>query len=462
MYKLLTRYRSSTLARNTVWMFLGQGLRLVIQAGYFILIARSLGAKQYGSFVAAAALVSILAPFVGLGSDKMIIKNVARKRSTLDECFANGLLMTVLTGAIALTLTLAACRLILPQSVAFVTILMVALSDLILFRIIDLVGSAFQSLEMLAWTAKVNVLVSAIRFAGIALLALFISHITASEWSIVYTLTTGIAVAASLVFVKRIIKTLPFSAERARGELLEGFYFSGGESAQSIYNDLDKSMLARLSTLDATGIYAAAYRLVDVAFVPVRSLVFAAYPGFFREAERKATGTYRYACKLLPKALLAGVFTSAAVMLGAPLVPKILGVEYAHTVEALRWLAVLPLLKTVHYFFADALTGAGYQGLRMFLQILVAVFNIGLNLWILPMYSWRGAVWSSLASDGLLALLVWFTLYAIRRSEDSDYRGTLPFLGDKQPVQGTSVTVGAVPVLLEPQRDSGPGSQLKF
>jgi O-antigen/teichoic acid export membrane protein len=91
----------------------------------------------------------------------------------------------------------------------------------------------------------------------------------------------------------------------------------------------------------------------------------------------------------------------------APIVQYILGSQYARTVEAIRWLALLPLLKTIHYFVADSLTGAGYQGLRTLVQICVAVVNVLLNLWLIPNHSWRGAAWSSLASDGLLAVSLW-------------------------------------------------------
>jgi O-antigen/teichoic acid export membrane protein len=61
------------------------------------------------------------------------------------------------------------------------------------------------------------------------------------------------------------------------------------------------------------------------------------------------------------------------------------------------------MLKVVHYFLSDALAGAGYQGLRAFIHVGVALFNVLMNLWIIPAYSWRGAAWSSIASDALLA-----------------------------------------------------------
>lgn len=52
----------NSLAKNTLWMLLAQGMRLVLQAAYFVIIARALGAEQYGAFVSATALVAILAP----------------------------------------------------------------------------------------------------------------------------------------------------------------------------------------------------------------------------------------------------------------------------------------------------------------------------------------------------------------------------------------------------------------
>jgi O-antigen/teichoic acid export membrane protein len=69
------------LVRNTAWMLCGQGLRLVIQALYFIEIARSLGATNYGAFIGVVALVGIVYPYGALGSGNLLIKNVSRDQS---------------------------------------------------------------------------------------------------------------------------------------------------------------------------------------------------------------------------------------------------------------------------------------------------------------------------------------------------------------------------------------------
>jgi O-antigen/teichoic acid export membrane protein len=181
-------------------------------------------------------------------------------------------------------------------------------------------------------------------------------------------------------------------------------YFSAGQSAQTIYNDIDKTMLARLGSLNATGIYGAAYRLIDVSFAPVWSMLAAAYPSFFRAGTNGIRATLRHAKPLLFRALGYAGLVCVVMLVGAGLVPRILGGEYVSTEEALRWLAVLPIFKVVHFFLSDALTGAGFQGIRSAIQIGVAIFNVLINLWIIPLYSWRGAAWSSIASDALLAV----------------------------------------------------------
>jgi O-antigen/teichoic acid export membrane protein len=48
--------------------------------------------------------------------------------------------------------------------------------------------------------------------------------------------------------------------------------------------------------------------------------------------------------------------------------------------------------------------------------VVVALLNIGLNLVLLPRWSWRGAAWTSLGCDGLLVVVFWLAaLYYVRR-----------------------------------------------
>jgi len=204
-------------------------------------------------------------------------------------------------------------------------------------------------------------------------------------------------------------------------EILEGLYFSVSLAAQTIYNDIDKTMVARLSTLDAAGIYAAAYRMIDVAFIPIRSLLNAAYADFFRHGGAGLQASLRYGRKLLLHSLAYPILVFLALLIAAPLVPSVLGPGFADVVPALRWLSLLPLMKSAHYFVSDSLTGAGHQGTRTFMQVAVALFNVLINLFVIPAYGWRGAAWASLASDGLLAGTLWMAALWLCKTRAAHY-----------------------------------------
>jgi O-antigen/teichoic acid export membrane protein len=76
-------------------------------------------------------------------------------------------------------------------------------------------------------------------------------------------------------------------------------------------------------------------------------------------------------------------------------------------------------LKSLHYFLSDILTSAGHQAVRTAIQAGVALFNVLINLWMIPAYSWRGAAISSIASDALLACSVGAAVFILLRRSQS-------------------------------------------
>ncbi len=422
--KALTgRFGRHSLARNTLWMLLAQGLRIVLQAVYFVIIARALGAEQYGAFVGVTALVAILAPFASLGSGNLLIKNVSRNRVLFGEYWGNALFMIFTSGLVLIVLVLCIAPIFLPKTIPVLLIFLVAVTDLIFARLLDTAGQAFQSVLWLSKTAQLNILPQITRVMAALVFVSFFPKSGALGWTFLYLVSTAVSALVGVLLVHRSLGLPKLAISRIMPELAEGFYFSISLSAQTVYNDIDKTMLAGLSTLEATGIYAAAYRLIDVAFVPVRSLLAAAYAKFFQHGAAGISGSMSLAKRLLPVASSYGAIAGIGLFLFAPVVPYVLGDEYVGAVEALRWLAPLPFLKAMHYFAADTLTGAGFQGVRSAVQVLIALFNVLINLWLIPLYSWRGAALSSLASDGFLMLGLWMMVAFFYRQQAQGLKG---------------------------------------
>jgi O-antigen/teichoic acid export membrane protein len=399
-------------------MLLGQGFKLVIQALYFTVIARSLGVKNYGAFVGVVGLVGILFPFGTLGSGFLLIKNVARDKHQFNKYFGSALSTTFVSSSILFGSVVLFSRFVLPAAIPIKLVMFVAASDLFGMSITGMCGQAFLAFERMNWTATINVMLSASRLAAAVILVVLHHNPSALQWGSFYFASTSVVAALALILVLAKLGTPTFSFLRTAAELREGLYFTVSVSAQTIYNDIDKTMLARLGSLEATGIYGAAYRLIDVGCAPVSSLLTAAYPNFFRVGIGGIAATFQYAKPLIFRALGYASVVAIAMLAGAGIVPYVLGGEYRLTEEALRWLAVIPVLKGIHYFLSDALAGAGYQAVQTAIHVSAAVFNVLINLWLIPAYSWRGAAWSSIASDALLACGIGIAVLVLfRRSQ---------------------------------------------
>jgi O-antigen/teichoic acid export membrane protein len=414
---VLGNLRNSLLARNTLWMLLGHGTRVVIQGVYFVIIARSLGPEGFGAFVGTVALVAVLVPFGTLGYENILVKNVARNPELFERYWGNALIMTSFFGSLLVSVAMVLSHYVLPSTISPLLIFSVAVADIIFTRILETSGSAFQALQRLGWTAQFHVLLNLLRLLAALGLGLLAASPTPVQWGLLYLLSAFLSAAIGFWIVHRKLGAAKPGLTSLSYELKEGFYFSISLSTHGIYNDIDKTMLARLSTLEATGIYAAAYRLINVSCTPIISLMSASYARFFQHGSGGIGRSFSYAKRLLTYAGAYGLFTGVALYLMAPLLPYLLGSDYQNAIEAVRWLALLPFLRALHYFVANALTGAGFQGLRSSVQVFVALFNVLINFLLIPIYTWRGAAWASVATDFLLLIGLLVVVWGIRRRE---------------------------------------------
>ena len=413
---LLVQIKTHGLLRDTTHLSIGQGFRLIIQAAYFVLIARSLGPDAYGAFVTVVAMAALLGPFSGLGTANLFIKNVRSGKRAASVCWGNGILLTALSGTLLCCVGVGLSALLHLKTVPLV-VTIVCVADLVLLKVTELAAFGFTAMDQMKQTSIQSVVVSLLRLGGIVTLVVTVHPVTLKLWVLTYLLTTLLGTLYALIKGGQQWGR-PVVDWRALGEdAAEGVFFSVAGSATTIYNDIDKIMLSRLADLAATGVYGAAYRVIDVTMTPVRSLAAAAYPHFFRHGVDGMAQTYPYALSLIAKTSIYGAVASAGLWLTAPILPYILGNQYQAVVPAVRWLALIPLLRCIHSFMADALSGAGLQPIRTGIQVLVALTNIGLNAVILPRYSWRGAAWTSLGCDGLLVVLFWSTAFCYRRQQ---------------------------------------------
>ena len=402
-------------------MISGQGVSLVFQAAYFVLIGRTLGSQEYGALAGVLALINVLSQFSSLGMEMILVRNISRSRKSFRATWGTALQITVYGFLLILACAMLFGRWVLKPEL-WMLIPYVALSDALLGKLAVLASRAFQGAGEISQTARLTALTSIARAAAALGFYVFAStthvHVTAILWTKIYWLSSLAMAIVAMGLVTARLGWPTFKFIRIH-DLVDGLSFSLSSSSISVYNDVDKSILAGMGQLYAAGIYSAAYRIIDVASVPIYAAYTAASPHFFREGEGSAAQAYTLANRMLRRTIPYGVLIALALLAASPVLPYFFGASFAGAIEAMRWLCLLPLIRGFHYAWGTTITGAASQWYRTGAQAGVAVFNLLLNLMLIPRWSWRGAAVASLLTDSLLAAATWMIVQYLRVKKEA-------------------------------------------
>ena len=409
-----------SLRSSVGWIFIGQCSGYVLRVVYFILIARALGVVEYGAVAAAFAFVSLGAQYSRLGSGMVLLRYVSADRPQFSVYWGNVLVTTLAaSGLITLVFTLVAPHILDAKSVGLVAF--TAAASCVFEQITISTTQVFQAFQRMGFTAGLNLLTSLFRTLAAAGLLLSTHHATAREWVILSMIVSGLASVIGIVAVTVCFGLPKLDLKLFQTRAGEGVEYAFAASTNSAYDDLDKTMLSHFGMTAAVGIYAMAYRVIEMATVPITSIQLAAEPRQFALGADGVLESAALGKRLLSKSVLLSLATAAILFATAPVLPLLVGKNFSESVSALRWLCFIPLFRSIHHLTGSVLTCSGNQRIRTANQLATAAFNFLLNLWLIPHFGWVGAAWASLLSDGSLGLMNWLTLrYVLRKKINSD------------------------------------------
>lgn len=413
------RLGKNTFLKNVAWLVFGQGSGVVLQAIYFICLARLLGKLEYGIYAGVVALTSIISQYSSLGTGIVLLRYVSPDHSKLRQYWGNLLVITISTGVL-MTLCLRFFGASIAGASGIALMIPVAIGDCVCAQFTLGAGQAFQALEEMKTTATLNLITNFLRLLVAVLMLSQLHQATAEQWAWASMSISAVAAMAAFVIVTRRSGLPVFLPHLFFRHFKEGIIYSVSGSTTSVYNDLDKTMLSHWGMTAANGIYTMAYRIVDICTIPVRSMQAAALPRFFQMGSKSTAQSRSYAAKLLRRTAPMGLLVALAAWLGAPLLPRLVGHSFAESVTVLRWLCLIPCLRSFHLSAGDAITGAGFQTYRLGSQFAAALLNFGMNLYLIPKYGWLGAAWASLLTDGSMGMMNWMILCFLVATEKKE------------------------------------------
>ncbi len=412
LQKLKNIFQKS-LVKNSLWELLAKAVNIGCQAAYFTVVVRVLGTENYGAFVGITALAALIFPFANLGSGDVLIQQVSRNKRVFSTYWGNALVIILAASLLLTVITYFISPIIFSTIVDLPAILAILLADLTGLAVFVVSAKAFMSHNLLKNSSLLQIIGTIAKLLAAILLATCYENPSLWQWSYLYLFSALITAVIGIVWVSKTLGKPKVAAQNIPTMANQGVYFAIGESASNINSDIDKTMLASMATLEATGIYGAAYRLIQVGSIPIYAVLSASYPKFFQEGAKGIKGCLILVKRLLPFVAIYGVISLIGFLAFAPWITYILGDEYQSAIATVRWLAPLPIIGSIQLLLADTLTGAGFQKTRSAIQVVTALGNVGLNFWLIPLYSWKGAAWATLTSDSFrvicLAIAVgWF------------------------------------------------------
>lgn len=189
--------------------------------------------------------------------------------------------------------------------------------------------------------------------------------------------------------------------------LIEAVPLSIGFAFIEITSKVDVLMLGRLDTFDAVGMYTIGFKFSDFVLIaamavitPFTTLLVSAWPadpGGFRDAARRS-------------ATIITVFCAVGLAAFWPVTDSVLGLLYgSRFVEATtstRLLVAAGVMGALSQLGLMLLVAAGRNRLYPWVALAALALNVGLNLWLIPHYSYPGAAWAMVISQVVMLVAI--------------------------------------------------------
>jgi O-antigen/teichoic acid export membrane protein len=383
----------------------------VLGWGGTIIIARQLDNESFGQFVFVFSLLGMLSIVTDLGVGRLIVGGLVRDEDPAGLAGTYILLRTLLGfigyGVAVFVVVLAGYPDPVIHATAVAGLVVVLATPASAYLV------AFQVTDRLA---RVSV---AETFGQTAQMALTVA-VAIQGGSIVW-FTVPAVVNHALVLVWKIPaahRLIPFRYHIDLGLwwklLKEAVPLSAGAAFATLYYRVDSVMLASIDDFTAVGLYGVAYKFVDlVHFIPSALSVAILAPLAAAWPDRPLEFAAHVRHGLLLLVIAAGGFAVGFWLFATQAVTLLYGSDFSEAGRTTSIIVSGEALAFVSTLLVVVLIATGRHRAYPIIMLIGLTTNIGLNLILIPRYSFEGAAIATIATEALvLAMLVWFVVRA--------------------------------------------------
>lgn len=391
------------LVNNTLSVLATSAVRIPLQFGTSVILARYLSVEDRGLYAVAVAFATMMTLLLELGLGPASIYRLRRAESPPSQVATGILAMVIALSAFAVLAGLPLEEWItsrfLDDAPADIFYIALALVPLHLLMIVG--GSLARGLDRFALQNGSQILTFATRLAGVsAVLVLFGGELRGALR--VYLATEALGMLAVLVAVVRQTGLeWRVHAIEVRESLRFGLRAYVARTAGALHNGADLFLIAYfLGDPQQAAFYAVAISLRALLLMVPEASALALFPQLAGTPER-STGDLT--ARVLRNSLVFVVLAASAGGIAAPLIPIIFSAPYEASIPPYLVLLLGTVMFSVHRLLSNYFAALGRQGASVRGQLLATSLNLVLNVLLIPQMGILGAALANLASNSAAA-----------------------------------------------------------
>ena len=379
---------------------------------FYVLFSR-LGARNYGVLVGLGGLSGIASLALAAWCQPWLLEAVMKRKRSLAEC-ATRILQVSLIAALACTLVTFLLGVVLVPDAPVLVLIGGAVTDGLFNGVLLVFVGIVQLTSTYTRAAMVRTGISFVRPAVlIALLAT--NQVTLMKYTVVLAGSYVVMTIAVLRYLRSLVPRATTSVP-LRTIASEGSQYGLVSLTWSLQEDFDKTLLNAFGFAGAAGTYAAGYKIVQMATLPIKAVVTASHHRFLN-TDDSPRAHLRRAVSLSTLSLAYASVASLAVLFGSKYL-KYVSSSFVAAAQPARWLAGIIILRSVVFYPFNALLAFSIPRTRVGILIGTSVLNLSLNVALIPIWSWKAAVLSTYVTEVAFGLACWITLLrAVRKSD---------------------------------------------
>lgn len=404
----------SKVVNNSMWIILCRIIKVGLAAILAIFTARLLGAADYGVLNYASALISFVSPFVLLGYNATLVKELLTENDD-GIVLGTAIMSSVGCSILGMVISVVISYAISPMDNVAIKVTAVY-SVTLLFHSTELIQYWFQA----KYRSKVVAIVGVIAYAIVSGYKIVLLYYQVGVYWFAFSNAMDyliISVVLVYIYIKEGNQPLRFSKNKFLQMTSRSYYYAISAFMVNVFTHVDNVMIKSILGNEQIGIYSVAVTCAGM-FTFVFVAIIEAMRPYILEGKKINENIFEQRLKILYSVLVySGMFCGIGITIGAKLIIQLLyGVIYRDSATVLKVLIWNTVLSCIGGAKDIWILAEQKQKYLLSLNAIGVICNIILNVIMIPTFGIIGAAISTVITQFLSNILLSILFKHLRRN----------------------------------------------